>query len=111
QMNNRGMSESSVWRSSRCWKSIGSTRRTKSMTSSVDRSPIPVKNIYYMLVYAWDHPHEKDFIQVLGEDEKDLLHLLSKVLLLKVKALIKKGFYKEYAERREEASIIRGKIL
>lgn len=64
-----------------------------------------------MLVYAWNHPHEKNFISVTGEDEKDLVHLLSKVLINKVKALIKKGFYKEYVEQQEVAAIIRGKIL
>ncbi len=64
-----------------------------------------------MLVYAWNHPHEKHFISVYDEDEKDLLDLLSKVLLMKVKALIKRGFYKEYIETQEESGIIRGKIL
>jgi len=64
-----------------------------------------------MLVYAWDHPHEKNFISVFEEDEKDLLNLLSKVLLMKVRALIKRGFYKEYVETQEESGIIRGKIL
>lgn len=64
-----------------------------------------------MLVYAWDHPQEKNFINVFEEDEKDLLNLLSKVLLVKIKALIKKGFYKEYVENLEESGIIRGKVL
>lgn len=64
-----------------------------------------------MLVYAWNHPHEKDFISIFDEDEKDLINLLSKVLLIKVKALIKRGFYKEYVEIQEESGVIRGKIL
>ncbi|MFB1049391.1 hypothetical protein [Paraliobacillus sp. JSM ZJ581] len=64
-----------------------------------------------MLVYACDHPYEKDIISVYDEDEKDLLNLLSKVLLIKVKALIKRGLYKEYVENKEKSSIIRGKIL
>jgi 5-methylcytosine-specific restriction enzyme subunit McrC len=64
-----------------------------------------------MLVYAWNHPHEKRLISVYDEDEKDLLNLLSKVLLVKVKALIKKGFYKEYVQSQEESGIIRGKVL
>ncbi|WP_117170204.1 5-methylcytosine restriction system specificity protein McrC [Paraliobacillus sediminis] len=81
------------------------------MISSSDINRIPVKNLYYMLVYAWDHPYEKNVISVYEEDEKDLLNLLSKVLLIKVKALIKRGFYKEYVENQEESGIIRGKIL
>ncbi|WP_182199327.1 5-methylcytosine restriction system specificity protein McrC [Paraliobacillus salinarum] len=81
------------------------------MLSSNDINRIPVKNLYYMLVYAWDHPYEKDIISVYDEDEKDLLNLLSKILLIKVKSLIKRGLYKEYTENKEESSIIRGKIL
>lgn len=81
------------------------------MTSLEKRSKIPVKNIYYMLVYAWNYPFEKNNIQVDGNDEKDLIHLLSKVLLGKVKSLIKKGFYKEYVQNVEVTSMIRGRIL
>ncbi|WP_010199929.1 5-methylcytosine restriction system specificity protein McrC [Bacillus sp. m3-13] len=81
------------------------------MISSENHSRIPIKNIYYMLAYAWNHPQEKDFISVFGEDENDLVNLLSKVLLIKVKALIKKGFYKEYIQTTDESGIIRGKIL
>ncbi len=64
-----------------------------------------------MLTYAWSHPHEKNFISVLRKDEKSLINLLSKVLIIKVKALIKKGFYKEYIQTQDESGIIRGKIL
>jgi 5-methylcytosine-specific restriction enzyme subunit McrC len=81
------------------------------MTLSKNHSRIPIKNIYYMLAYAWNHPHEKNFISVLGDDEKDLVNLLTKILIIKVKALIKKGFYKEYVQNQDESGIIRGKIL
>lgn len=64
-----------------------------------------------MLTYSWNYPHEKNVISVFEEDEKDLLNLFSKILLIKIKALIKKGFYKEYVERKDVTSIIRGKIL
>lgn len=90
---------------------IGLIRRTRLMTSSESLSRVPVKNIYYMLVYDWNHPHEKDFISVFDEEEKDLLNLLSRVLLIKVKALIKRGFYKQYVELQDESGIIRGKLL
>jgi 5-methylcytosine-specific restriction enzyme subunit McrC len=81
------------------------------MTLSENHSRIPIRNIYYMLAYAWNHPHEKNFISVLKEDEKDLINLLTKVLIIKVKALIKRGFYKEYLKSQDESGIIRGKIL
>lgn len=81
------------------------------MNSSADISKIPVKNIYYMLAYAWDHPHESRIINVYGEDEKDIINLLSKILILKVKSLIKRGFYREYKPVKEESGVLRGKVL
>lgn len=81
------------------------------MASSTNISRVPVKNIYYMLVYAWKHPYEKNLISIYDEDEKDLVNLLCKVLIVKVKSLIKRGFYTEYFVKEEESGIIRGKIL
>ncbi|MFB9973948.1 restriction endonuclease [Allobacillus sp. SKP2-8] len=81
------------------------------MDSSVNITKVPIKNIYFMLAYAWDHPHEKNVIDVYGEDEKDIINLLSKVLILKVKSLVKRGLYKEYKPLKEESGIIRGKLL
>ncbi|MUV38769.1 Protein McrC [Lentibacillus sp. JNUCC-1] len=81
------------------------------MNSSVDISRIPVKNIYYMLAYAWDHPYESRMIDVFGEDEKDIINLLSKILIIKVKPLIKRGFYREYQPLNEESGVLRGKVL
>ncbi len=86
-------------------------RRTRFMNSSTDTSKIPVKNIYYMLAYAWDYPHESRMIDVYGEDEKDIINLLSKILILKVKSLVKRGFYREYTPVKEESGVIRGKLL
>jgi 5-methylcytosine-specific restriction enzyme subunit McrC len=62
------------------------------MISSEEPSRIPIKNIYYMLVYAWDHPHEKKMISVYDKDEKDLLNLLVKVLLIRLNRLSNGGF-------------------
>lgn len=81
------------------------------MPSSIDTSKIPVKNIFYMLVYAWNYPLEKRTIPVEAKDEKDLLNLFSKLLIMKLSSLIKRGFYKEYRSREETSSVIKGKIM
>ncbi|MEH7495786.1 5-methylcytosine restriction system specificity protein McrC [Neobacillus niacini] len=81
------------------------------MGSLTDSNKIPIKNLYYMLCYAWDHLAEKDFVTIAREDEKDIKHLLTRVLLVKLRSLIKRGFYKEYIGYKEETSTLKGRIL
>ncbi|WP_010281134.1 5-methylcytosine-specific restriction endonuclease system specificity protein McrC [Bacillus timonensis] len=81
------------------------------MSSLTELSRIPVKNIYYMLCYAWGHLAEKDMSKVAREDEKDIQHLLTRILVIKLRSLIKRGFYREYRGNQEEMSMLRGKIL
>jgi 5-methylcytosine-specific restriction enzyme subunit McrC len=82
------------------------------MSSLTGYTPkIPIKNIYYMLCYAWNRLEEKDYADVAREDEKDIYHLLTRILIVKLRSLIKRGFYREYCVNQEEASTIRGRIL
>ncbi|KAA9022937.1 5-methylcytosine-specific restriction endonuclease system specificity protein McrC [Niallia endozanthoxylica] len=81
------------------------------MNSLKELSKIPVKNIYYMLCYAWGHLTEKDMTSVAQEDEKDIHHLLTRILVVKIRSLIKRGFYREYRANQEEMSLLRGKVL
>ncbi|MCM3239589.1 restriction endonuclease [Heyndrickxia oleronia] len=81
------------------------------MGSSTDLRNIPIKNLYYMLCYAWEHLAEKEFANIAREDEKDIKHLLTRILLVKLRSLIKRGFYREYVGYQEETSTLRGKIL
>ncbi|WP_350300000.1 5-methylcytosine-specific restriction endonuclease system specificity protein McrC [Peribacillus frigoritolerans] len=80
------------------------------MVSSPDSNKIPIKNLYYMLCYAWGHLAEKDFANISRENEKDMKHLLTRILLVKLRSLIKKGFYREYKSYQEELSNLRGRI-
>ncbi|MCP1144571.1 restriction endonuclease [Lysinibacillus endophyticus] len=81
------------------------------MTSLTDSNKIPIKNLYFMLCYAWQHLDEREFVSISREDEKDIKHLLTRILLVKLRSLIKRGFYKEYQLAREETSTLRGRIL
>ncbi|UOQ83587.1 5-methylcytosine restriction system specificity protein McrC [Gracilibacillus salinarum] len=80
------------------------------MNSYGSTSNIPIKNIFYMLVYAWEHPQEKRMIPVNQKDEKDLINILARVLIDKIQSLVKRGFYREYKDFQEESGIIRGKV-
>lgn len=81
------------------------------MSSLAVSSKIPIKNLYYMLCYSWDHLSEMGEAEVLGDDDKDLPNLLTRILLVKLRSLIKRGFYREYVELKEETSTLRGKVL
>ncbi|MEY2195727.1 hypothetical protein AB7942_23780 [Neobacillus sp. BF23-41] len=81
------------------------------MGSLTDSNKIPIKNLYYMLCYAWGHLAEKEFANIAREDEKDIKHLLTRILLVKLRSLIKRGYFKEYIGFQEETSTLRGRIL
>ncbi|MDN4525956.1 5-methylcytosine restriction system specificity protein McrC [Fictibacillus fluitans] len=80
------------------------------MNSLPDSSKIPIKNVYYMLCYAWGHLSEKGLRDVWNKDDSDINNLLTRILLNKLNILIKKGYYREYQQNEDEASLLRGKI-
>ena len=73
-------------------------------------NPIPIENIYYLLCYAWDKLDEADIVSVDKLDNKNILELLSRVLISGMGALIRRGLDREYVEINEESRSIRGKI-
>jgi len=71
---------------------------------------IPIKNIYYMLVYAFDVLKSKEYERLGCEDCVDIYDLLASLLLCGTHSLIKRGFLKNYTEEIEELNAIRGRI-
>lgn len=75
-----------------------------------NRSKIPIKNIYYMLCYAWNIIDYADSI-VIGEEEFDnIYNLLTRMLSKEVNTLIKRGFHRNYIEKTESTSKLKGTI-
>ena len=71
---------------------------------------IPIKNIYYMLCYAWDRLKEKDIISIDKIKGNNLLDLFARVLISGLNYLIKRGLDRRYLSVNEDSSFIRGKI-
>jgi 5-methylcytosine-specific restriction enzyme subunit McrC len=71
---------------------------------------IPIKNIYYLLSYAWNKLEESELVNIANEDESDLLNLLSSVLLNGTKTLLKRGIDRQYHTENEIYQGIRGKV-
>jgi 5-methylcytosine-specific restriction enzyme subunit McrC len=71
---------------------------------------IPIKNIYYLLSYAWNELEESELVDVSAEDEDNLLNLLGRVLLNGTKTLLKRGIDRQYLTENEVYQGIKGKV-
>ncbi len=71
---------------------------------------IPIKNIYYMLCYAWNTLQRDDTALTGIEKFDNIFNLLAKLMINGIKNVIKRGFHREYLDYSEELSLIRGKI-
>lgn len=72
--------------------------------------PIPIKNLFYMLCYAWNVLAIMDDIKVSDDEYDDAYDLLARVFAYGVGRLIRSGFHRSYIEQTEELSTLRGKI-
>ena len=67
---------------------------------------IPIKNIFYLLIYAWDRYQEGKSVNLEIEKAPDLPNLLSNLLFKLMCRVIKKGLDKDYFEENEVSSFI-----
>ena len=71
---------------------------------------IPIRNIYYMLAYAFQVLNPQGYKQVSVEQFDNLLEMLSSVLVRGVSIQIKRGIGKGYLERIEPLCSPRGRF-
>ncbi|MFT5872278.1 MAG: 5-methylcytosine-specific restriction enzyme subunit McrC [Clostridium sp.] len=71
---------------------------------------IPIKNIYYMLSYAFGVLRQDGFAQLSSEDFENIYELLCEILINGIREQLKRGIYKEYNLIEEEIPVLRGKI-
>ncbi|MDG1418668.1 MAG: hypothetical protein P8P99_12770 [Maricaulis sp.] len=72
---------------------------------------IPIRNIYYLLLYSWGHI-QPGVLQAVGKDESpDLPNLLAKILLDGVHQILRRGLDRGYVTEIEDTRSPRGKIL
>ena len=73
-------------------------------------SIIPIKNIYYLLCYAWDILDFKEVTNASIDDYDDPSNLLCWIFVNQSNKQLRRGLYKEYKVHSEEIAGIRGKI-
>ena len=71
---------------------------------------IPIRNVYYLFLYAWGRFHEGKQVEVGTEDSPDIVHLLARVLRNGVQRLLKRGLDRGYDQLHEELVGPRGRI-
>ena len=71
---------------------------------------ILIKNIYYMLSYAFQdlYPDHED--DVAGEEFEHIHDLFASILTKGIARLLKQGLHREYLSRAEDLTLLRGKI-
>lgn len=71
---------------------------------------IPVKNIYYMLSYAFQVLNEQGYKNLATEQFENTADLMAAILAKGISIQIKRGIGKEYISQTESLSTMRGKI-
>lgn len=77
---------------------------------AVTKSRIPVRNIYYMFLYAWNRFEQGKDIPVGAEDSPDLINLLAKVLAHGTRELLRRGLLRDYISTSEELAGVQGRV-
>ena len=71
---------------------------------------ILIKNIYYMLTYAFQSLRQSNFASVAAEEFENIHDMFAAILGKGVASQLKQGLYREYILQEEELSVLRGKL-
>ncbi len=71
---------------------------------------IPIRNIYYMLSYAYQTLNLSEYKQIGTEKFENVKELYTEILAIGIPVLIRGGLSKDYISVEETANVIKGKI-
>ncbi len=71
---------------------------------------ILIKNIYYMLAYAFQELRQNNYAEIDGEEFDEIYDLFAEILIRGISFQLKQGLHREYIHREESLNTIRGKI-
>ena len=69
-----------------------------------------IKNIYYMLSYAFTTLSQGGYEDVATEEFENMHNLFAAILAKGIGRQLKQGLYREYMNRKEDIAVVRGKI-
>ena len=71
---------------------------------------ILIRNIYYMLTYAFQELRRNNYDDISKEDFEYIQDLFAEILYKGISYQLKQGLYREYIERHDTLSVLRGKL-
>lgn len=74
------------------------------------KNTILIRNIYHMLSYAFQELRKNNYENITKEDFEYILDIFAEILYRGVSEQLKQGLYKEYIERHETLSTMRGRL-
>ena len=69
-----------------------------------------IKNIYYMLSYAFTVLNQGEYEDIAVEEFENIHDLFAAILSKGIGRQLKQGLYREYLNREEDITVVRGKI-
>ena len=76
---------------------------------TVDKG-IFIKNIYYMLSYAFQELRKNNYAEIAGEEFDDIHDLFAEIIARGVSAQLKKGLHRRYIDTADSLTTLRGKL-
>ena len=76
----------------------------------IKNKSIFIKNIYYMLSYAFTKINQSNFENVATEEFENMHNLFASILAKGISQQLKQGLHREYLNKRENMTVMRGKI-
>lgn len=76
---------------------------------TIDKS-IQIRNIYYMLAYAFQQLKQNNYEDIAGEKFDEIHDLFVEILARGISYQLKQGLHKEYIEVQESLTTLRGKL-
>lgn len=71
---------------------------------------IPIKNIFYMLAYAFKDLKLKQYQHVEAESFDNIHDLFAEIIALGISLVLKQGLHREYINHQETLNTLRGKL-
>ena len=71
---------------------------------------ILIRNVYYMLAYAFQDLRQNNYAEIAGEDFEEIHDLFAEILIRGISFQLKQGLHREYISRRESMTTLRGKL-
>lgn len=71
---------------------------------------ILIRNVYYMLAYAFQELRQNNYAEITGEKFDNIYDLFAEILVRGISYQLKQGLYREYVSRNESMRTVKGKI-